>query len=62
VSPRSHTLVSMDRAYLLRDCPECHGIRTVILDVCYVCFAEFGEGRDWFEDDVAIPASGRIPA
>lgn len=56
MSPRSHTLVSMDRAYLLRDCPECHGIRTVILDVCYVCFAEFGEGRDWFEDDVAIPA------
>jgi hypothetical protein len=33
----------MDPAYVLADCPECRGIRTVVLDVCYVCFAEFGE-------------------
>ncbi|HEX2424999.1 MAG TPA: hypothetical protein VHM47_03860 [Actinomycetota bacterium] len=33
----------MDPAYVLADCPECRGIRTVVMDVCYVCFAEFGE-------------------
>ncbi len=36
---------TMDTAYALRDCPDCRGVRTVILDVCYVCFAEFGEER-----------------
>jgi hypothetical protein len=33
----------MESGYRLADCPECRGIRTVIMDVCYVCFAEFGE-------------------
>jgi hypothetical protein len=33
----------MDSAYVPADCPECRGIRTVVMDVCYVCFAEFGE-------------------
>jgi hypothetical protein len=27
----------------LTDCPECGCTRTVILGVCYVCFAELGE-------------------
>ena len=58
--PRGHPASvrsrAMDRAYVLRDCPECHGVRTVILDVCYVCFAEFGEGRDGFGDDLPVSA------
>jgi hypothetical protein len=33
----------MEPVYVLADCPECRGVRTVIMDVCYVCFAEFGE-------------------
>jgi hypothetical protein len=43
----------METTYVLRDCPECRGVRTVVQDVCYVCFAEFGE-REWHaEDDLA---------
>jgi hypothetical protein len=44
----------MDRTLLLRDCPECRGVRTVVQDVCYVCFAEFGE-HAWRDvgDDLA---------
>jgi hypothetical protein len=33
----------MEAVYVLADCPECRGVRTVIMGVCYVCFAEFGE-------------------
>jgi hypothetical protein len=40
----------METTYALRDCPECRGVRTVVLDVCYVCFAEFGE-REWQDQD-----------
>lgn len=44
---------AMETTYVLRDCPECRGVRTVVQDVCYVCFAEFGE-REWHaEDDLA---------
>ena len=27
-----------------RDCPECRAIDSVIMGLCSVCFAEFGEG------------------
>jgi hypothetical protein len=44
----------MESAYGLADCPECRGVRTVIMDVCYVCFAEFGERvGDGMDDDSA---------
>ena len=47
----------MDRRTPPTDCPECRGVRTVILDVCSVCFAEFGEGRaPDAEDDLPVPA------
>jgi hypothetical protein len=36
----------MEAAHVLGDCPECRGVRTVIMDVCSVCFAEFGERAD----------------
>jgi hypothetical protein len=44
----------MESANALADCPECRGIRTVIMDVCYVCFAELGErAGDEIDDDPA---------
>jgi hypothetical protein len=36
----------MSPSLIVADCPECRGIRTVILGVCDVCFAEFGENHD----------------
>jgi len=36
----------MSPSLLVADCPECCGVRTVILGVCEVCFAEFGENRE----------------
>jgi hypothetical protein len=30
----------------VHDCPECYGVGTVVVDVCLVCFAEFGEEHD----------------
>jgi hypothetical protein len=36
----------MEQPHALADCPECRGVRTVIMDVCYVCFAELAERSD----------------
>jgi hypothetical protein len=43
----------MEPTFILADCPECRGVRTVIMDVCYVCFAEFGERSDQGADELA---------
>lgn len=45
-SPETCTLSAMSPSLIVADCPECRGIRTVILGVCDVCFAEFGENHD----------------
>jgi hypothetical protein len=45
-SPDTCTLSDMSPSLIVADCPECRGIRTVILGVCDVCFAEFGENHD----------------
>jgi hypothetical protein len=46
---------NMEVAYVLADCLECRGVRTVIMDVCYVCFAEFGERADERLDEELAP-------
>jgi hypothetical protein len=46
---------NMEVAYVLADCPECRGVRTVIMDVCSVCFAEFGERADERLDEELAP-------
>ena len=45
-SPETCTLSVMSPSLIVADCPECRGIRTVILGVCDVCFAEFSENHD----------------
>jgi hypothetical protein len=46
----------MELPYTLQDCPECRGVRTVVQDVCYVCFAELGEREWWKEIDLSYTA------
>jgi hypothetical protein len=36
--------------YTVTDCPVCRAVRSVVLGVCSVCFAEFDDERDWLRE------------
>jgi N-acyl-D-aspartate/D-glutamate deacylase len=48
----------MDELLVAKDCPECHGVDTVILGFCSICFAEFDEWHD--RDDAWTEAAGLV--
>jgi hypothetical protein len=56
VSPKAGSVRVVSPSLTVADCPECRGVRTVILGICEVCFAEF------IEDPETSAMAGRAPS